>query len=227
MGSLHHFNVHHLARQHGLRHFIETGTAHGHGLAHAYALGCFDQLDSIEIHAATAAAATARFRDCPDIQIHTGDSPTVLAAILTQPCFFWLDAHFPGADVGQSDYLDTQDPALRWPLQGELDAIAGVPAVAAKSVILIDDLRIYTGLLWQPGRCVRAPDLDMRKPITLDLEAPGALNFPGADPHFLPPPLDLIAFAATHTAEVWHWHEGYLLLVPNTKVSHTAQISNE
>ena len=223
MGALHHFNVRHLARQHGCRWFIETGTAHGDGIAHAHGLGCFERLDSIEAHPATAEAAKARFADCPDIHIHAGDSPETLRALLSQSqslkvsqsCFFWLDAHFPGADVGHAAYDAEPDPAKRWPLQGELDAIASVPEIAASAVILIDDLRIYTGMAWAWERCVRAPDLDLTAPVQPSANPDTLKPYLGRDPSLTPTPLNLSAFAATHHAEVWHWHEGYVLLVPN------------
>jgi len=215
MGCLHHFHVAHLARQHGCRRFIETGTAHGHGLAHAAALGCFERLDSIEGYAPAYEAVLPRFHGQPGIHLHHGHSPEVLHALCAQPpapCFFWLDAHFPGADTGHAAYDAEPDPARRWPLQAELDAIAAVPEVAARSVLLLDDLRIYTGQAWPHPRCRRA-DPPAEWLLTRADEA--TPDFPGADPTLSPPPLDLRAFQATHTLELWHWHEGYALLVPN------------
>ncbi len=221
MGSLHHFNIAHLARQHGCRRFIETGTAHGHGLAHAAALGCFDRLDSIEAHAPTYEAVQARFAGQPGIHVHHGHSPEVLPRLLTPSLqdsttpighvFFWLDAHFPGADTGPAVYDAEPDPVRRWPLQAELDAITAAPDVAARSVLLLDDLRIYTGQAWRHDHCRRAPNPAawLFEPVT------GRQDFPGADPALRPPALDLRAFHATHTLEIWHWHEGYVLLSPN------------
>lgn len=224
MGSLHHFNVRALARLHRLSRFIETGTAHGDGLAHAYQRGGFDRLDSIEAHEPTFQAARARFADCLPITIHHGPSAEVLRQLLlspspslpvSEPCFFWLDAHFPGADVGAADYAAEADPALRLPLQGELDAIAAAPAIAARSVILIDDLRIYTGQAWPHARCHLADPPEAWRfggePVT---DSP-AWTFPGAPaPDTESSALDLTAFQSTHTLEIWHWHEGYLLLLP-------------
>jgi hypothetical protein len=231
MGSLHHFNVRALARQHRLTRFIETGTAHGDGLmtAHHRGFDVFHRLDSIEAHEPTFQAACDRFAGCPSVHLHHGPSAEVLRELLlypfsslqaSEPCFFWLDAHFPGADVGAADYAAEADPALRLPLQGELDAIAAAPAIAARSVILIDDLRIYTGQAWPHARCHLAdPPEEWRfggEPVT---DSP-AWIFPGAPTPFTESPtLDLTAFQSTHTLEIWHWHEGYLLLLPKNEAS--------
>lgn len=223
MGSLHHFNVPHLAREHGLTHFIETGTAHGHGLAHALHLGCFDRLDSVEAHQPTFLAALERFQDAPSAMVWYGDSPETLAAILAStpgPTFFWLDAHFPGADVGAAAYDAEPTPAVRLPLQAEVDAIAAAGApTAAHSILLIDDLRIYTGQPWEHAHCT--PGLIPSPWRWGGLEVPenpaddATWAFPGAPaPGSTSPTLDLTAFESTHRLEVWHWHEGYLLLVP-------------
>lgn len=223
MGLLSCFNLPSLALQHGCWRWLETGTAAGEGVAHALRVGVFRELHSIEAHEATHAAACRRFAQLTgnreprteNIHLHLGHTPDVLARLLPTwapgPTFFWLDAHFPGADVGAADYTAEPDPARRWPLQGELDALAASPEIAREAVILIDDLRIYTGQAWNYAHC-RAGALDLRRPLG---EIPGASHqFPGGSE--IAPPLNLSAFAESHTPEVWHWMEGYLLLVPNT-----------
>lgn len=225
MGALHHFNIRHLAPKHGCRRFIETGTAHGHGLDYARRQNRFDRLDSIECHAPTAGLARERFAAYPHVHIHHGDSPAVLRDLLAlaaaEPVFFWLDAHFPGADIGAAGFDAEPDPAKRWPLQGELDAIAAVPDIARPAVILIDDLRIYTGQGWDYQRCRLAPAPDLSLPLAEGPNIPLSPSFPGDTPGDRPA-LDLTAFASTHHAEVWHWHEGYVLLLPNAPAMPTA-----
>ncbi len=216
MGRLDCFNLRALAHDHGLRWFIETGTAHGHGLAHAIDQVCFQGHDSIECHAATAAQARERFAMVPLVSIHEGSSPEVLSDMLSVkdlgPALCWLDAHFPGADVGAAGYDAEPDPARRWPLQGELDAIA--KSGRRGDVILVDDLRIYTGQTWPYERCVLAPEIDLQRPLGIPANrARDKASFKG-ERRYGPRPLDLSAFAGTHTAEVWLWMEGYLILKP-------------
>jgi hypothetical protein len=214
MGCLPCFNVLALAERFGCRWFMETGTARGDGLAHVLSLPCFTQCLSVECHTPTARAAKARFAPMPRATIFEGDSPIVLRMILRDPedwmrapCFFWLDAHFPGADLGAAAFDAESDPARRWPLQGELDAISG--AGRTRDLILIDDLRIYTGQGWNYAECVHASIKDLAQPIGW-----GAVGEPVPRENDIPAPLNLSAFAATHIADAFMWMEGYVLLTP-------------
>ena len=104
MGSLVHFNVRKLAKLHGLRSFVETGTAQGDSLAVAGTVPEFVALHSIEIIPTVAAAARLRFEKDKRVQIWEDDTRHALPLILKElpegPALFWLDAHFPAAHHG-------------------------------------------------------------------------------------------------------------------------------
>jgi hypothetical protein len=144
MGTLAHFNLAGIAKLHGLKHFVETGTAQGDGLALA-AAAPFASLHSIEIVEDLATAAKARFASDQRINIWQGDSRDMLAKILdvlpAEPCLFWLDAHFPGAHSGAA-YDAEKDGRVRLPLAEEL-ALIRERRPNAGDVFLLDDMRIY------------------------------------------------------------------------------------
>jgi hypothetical protein len=113
-------------------------------------------------------------------------------ANLIGPIFFWLDAHFPGADGGLLDYNAEADESVRCPLESELEVISkGRPA--AGDVILIDDLRIYENGPFEHGDM--APDI--RRP-------------PGNGIDFI-----YRLFGDTHHIIKLYYDEGYVLLLPD------------
>lgn len=148
MGTLARFNLQMIAQMHGLRHFVETGTAQGDGLALAAQVKEFASLHSIEIELELSRAAVARFAHDQRINIWQGDSRERIADILNllpeEPTLFWLDAHFPGAHSG-ADYAAEKDVKRRLPLEDEL-ALIHARRANLRDVLLIDDARIY-----QPG----------------------------------------------------------------------------
>jgi hypothetical protein len=147
MGTLAHFNLAGVRSLHGLRSFVETGTAAGDGVEQARQAG-FDPVHSIEIVPELAQAARFRFAGHKQVNIWDGSSlhclPMILRGLPAEPCLFWLDAHFPGAHHG-ADYSAESDASVRLPLDDEVRMIrAARPLVL--DVLLIDDARIY-----QPG----------------------------------------------------------------------------
>ena len=119
----------------GLKWFVETGTFEGNSLA--MAAGYFPKCISVELSADYYTKAMARFRDASNIEIHCGHSPEVLStlsnALRQEPGLFWLDAHWCVAE--NTAGADSQSPLLE-----ELQAIG---KLHPKSVILIDDARLY------------------------------------------------------------------------------------
>lgn len=122
-------------KRHGLRVFIETGTANGD--TPAALVEDFDQLYTIEVGMAAFEAAQKRFRGEPKVLCLFGDSAKVLPQVLKQvddtPALLWVDGHFCGADRGAKDT----------PVLEELEAIF---ATGIKHVILIDDARLFQGM---------------------------------------------------------------------------------
>jgi hypothetical protein len=80
-----------------------------------------------------------------NVNWHLGQSSEVMPEILPQlegNTLFWLDAHFPGADLGLASYGDEEDLDKRLPLRSELEIIVEGRDVS-NDVFVIDDLRIY------------------------------------------------------------------------------------
>lgn len=144
MGTLSRFNLANIRVLHGVRSFVETGTAQGEGVEQARLAG-FSQIHSIEIVPSIAQAARARFEGQKSIQIWEGKStfclPMILKELPPEPALFWLDAHFPGAHHG-ADYSAEQDAGVRLPLDDEIRMIRAARPTA-KDVLIIDDARIY------------------------------------------------------------------------------------
>lgn len=76
-----------------------------------------------------------------NITFHIGDTTKVLPKILTQVkdnyCVFWLDAHY-------SDEIPSEEGVIECPILDELDIISSFK-VRDKSIILIDDARLFLG----------------------------------------------------------------------------------
>lgn len=80
-----------------------------------------------------------------NVNWHLGQSSEVMPEILPQlegNTLFWLDAHFPGADLGLASYGDEEDLDKRLPLRSELEIIVEGRDVS-NDVFVIDDLRVY------------------------------------------------------------------------------------
>ena len=124
------------AQRFGLRILVETGTNRGY-MVDAMR-NRFERIYSIELDQDLCLRAKRRVARWSHISILQGDSGDVLPQVLahiSQPCLFWLDAHYMG-DVTSRGHLDT-------PINKELGHIFQHPV--AGHVILIDDARLFTG----------------------------------------------------------------------------------
>lgn len=124
--------------------FVETGTGFGASLAYAAGFG-FKRLWSVDSEAALAERAAQMFCDDARVSCLCGDSVAALEEILAGippevGVVFWLDAHFPGADVLGQPHDAEPDNDRRLPLEAELRAIR---RLHPNAVVLVDDLRIY------------------------------------------------------------------------------------
>ncbi len=124
-----------LAREYGIKSFIETGTYQGkmvYALRHV-----FKKIYSIEIDKTLFTHAVERFKHYPYIKIINGDSAIELGKILSsnnERFVFWLDGHYSAGNTGKSD--------LSTPIIKELDTIF---KTKNKHVIAIDDARLFNG----------------------------------------------------------------------------------
>jgi len=118
--------------------FFETGTYRGKMV---YAVMPYaKEIYSIELDQTHFERARKRFAGYPNIHILQGQSGEVIPRVLTgisEPCLFWLDAHYSGGSTAKAD--------LETPIMQEMQCILNHPR-AADHVILIDDARCFTGL---------------------------------------------------------------------------------
>jgi hypothetical protein len=193
MGSLSRFELDRYRRHYSLTTLFETGTLHGHGVQQALDNG-FEFVYSVEIMDEFFDKCVERFSANDNVTLLKGHSADMLDLALPSikgNIFFWLDAHFPGADGGLRDYNSESDETLRCPLETELRIIAKHRR-GASDVFLIDDLQIYEEGPFEsgglPARVARPP---------------------GANIDFIHE-----LFADSHHIIKLYYDEGYVLLLP-------------
>ena len=134
--------------------FLETGAGEGDGIAYAISCG-FEKIISIEIIFEQVLKLNEKFIH-ENVHMLYGDSLVLLDQILpkiNQNVLFWLDAHYPGADLANVTpeqrvqmYLAEQNDDIRLPLEKELELIKKYRK-NYKDVILMDDLTLYKGMI--------------------------------------------------------------------------------
>ena len=115
---------------------VETGTYLGQTVDSVKTN--FDRVISIELDPELHRRAERLFRESPHVTLLQGDSGVRLrdaVALVSQPCLFWLDAHYSGGVTARAD-RDT-------PIEAELRTILdrGEP----NDIVLIDDARDFVG----------------------------------------------------------------------------------
>lgn len=191
MGWVHHYNLSGLIKNHNLEVFVETGVGNGDGVMEAQKHP-FKHIISIEIMAEQVRRMREKFKDDPRVQIVEGNTLDILPNLLrvtNQNICFWLDAHFPGADIGMGRHDDQMDDKIRLPLEEELFLIRDLRT--GKDVVLFDDLKIYRN----QGRDAWRHDIKPRHQFSSD-------NF-----------YEQI-LAATHKCHTWDEDTGYCQLTP-------------
>ena len=118
-----------------LRTFVETGTFKGDALEAVAPR--FERLLSVEISEPLWREAAARFAGRPEIEVHHGHSPEVLARVVPglgrDGILYWLDAHWCVAD-------NTGGERSQCPL---IEEIAAIGTLGPSSVVLVDDARLF------------------------------------------------------------------------------------
>jgi hypothetical protein len=193
MGSIRRFDLRKLSASYSAVCFFETGTWHGDAVAYALDAG-FKKIISVEIMPELAEEAKKRFQSYQNVTIIEGNSaPTLLNELpaLKGNCIFWLDAHFPGADAGMSQYDSENDEARRLPLEKEIEAIK-ICRAGYRDVVIIDDLRIYEDGPFENGNSPEETLPKQNRNIDFVFKQ----------------------FSDTHSIERSYLDEGYLLLLP-------------
>ena len=126
MGTLRYFDLEKLKNKYNCDFLVETGTFKGDSVKYASSFS-FKKIFSIEIYPKLALECHELFKDVANIQI-LNTSSTIGLELVSQEldgnCIFWLDAHFPGSDVGDTSYAEEQDDKINVPLIEELKIIA-------------------------------------------------------------------------------------------------------
>jgi hypothetical protein len=155
MGDLRRLDILPYLVKHNPSAFVETGTGHGNGVDKAFTLG-FEKIYSTEIIEEQFEKLKPKYENIPNIFLYNLPSPQFLKEVLPKiqgNIFFWLDAHYPGADLHMSNckYLPNvdcwnYDPGIpeefRLPLLTELLIIKELRK-DKKDIIFIDDLAIF------------------------------------------------------------------------------------
>lgn len=148
MGKLSDFNLKQYIDQYKSSILIETGSGTGTGINFARNFS-FTKILSCEIDTDQSYILSERFLFDKRISIFPFESELFLAHVLnladvkeTESIIFFLDAHFPSADLGKKDFDAEEDLDIRLPLERELSIIHRLRK-NKKDVIIIDDWRIY------------------------------------------------------------------------------------
>ena len=128
-----------------IKNFVETGTGIAEVVRAVHDVDSNLTIHTIEVVPEIYDQNKIRFSYLKKVNWHLGGSAQVLSEVvptLEGNTLFWMDAHFPGADVGLSSYGDEKDMDKRLPLKNELETILASRDVS-NDVFVIDDLRIY------------------------------------------------------------------------------------
>lgn len=132
--------------------FIETGAFRGDTIA--LVKPYFPQIFSIEYSEKYYQTAASRFQNDSSVTVLKGDSRLVLADLVkllkNAPILFWLDAHW-------CEDEDTIGKSSQCPL---LDELRAIHPLNEKSVILIDDARLFLCPPGKPHDYSQWPDLN-------------------------------------------------------------------
>jgi predicted O-methyltransferase YrrM len=133
-----------LKNEFGIKNFVETGTAHGLQFLD-YMRFEFENYYSCEINKEQYNIAVKNVGHLKNLHLNNQSSTDFLTNLLPSikdiPTVFWLDAHFPGSELGLPLSYE-KDKKIRIPLEDEIDLICKLKNVK-NDIIICDDLRIY------------------------------------------------------------------------------------
>ncbi|MDP1527332.1 MAG: class I SAM-dependent methyltransferase [Rhodocyclaceae bacterium] len=195
MGSLLRFNLRHLRETFRLERLIETGTGRGDSLAWAVRCG-FPELHSVELAEPLYQACQKRFAAFPQVHLEQGESKAFLQKVGAggTASFYFLDAHFlGGADFGLTTYVESARDPGSFPLIEEFDIL--LAGDLSRSVIVMDDVRMYFDGAFQNGECPEFARRWNEKPALM---------------------ARIERLKETHASYLLRDDEGYLILAPKT-----------
>lgn len=146
MGEINIFDLTPYVEKHNCKTYFETGTGKGVCLSHALNFD-FEKFYSVDLDEELVTAAKSRFVGYPLTLINDYSSKALeqyVPTLTQEPVFFFLDAHFPGADFHKMSYEESirtyKEEAF--PLHLELQSIKK-SRNTDKDVFLIDDFKLY------------------------------------------------------------------------------------
>jgi hypothetical protein len=146
MGEINIFDLTTYVEKHNCKTYFETGTGKGVCLSHALNFD-FEKFYSVDLDEELVNDAKNRFVGYPLTLINDYSSKALEQYVPTlnqEPVFFFLDAHFPGADFHKMSYEESirtyKEEAF--PLHLELQSIKK-SRNTYKDVFLIDDFKLY------------------------------------------------------------------------------------
>ena len=145
MASLHELiNIEDVKSKYGLTSFIETGTGMGETITNLIKYN-FKLIQSCEIENLQYELNILKFNQ-DNVLLHLGKSETILPIMLdnsNSPSLIFLDAHFPGQGYVRSEFVEDEYKMSEiLPLEVELNILEKWEHID-KSVVVIDDIRIY------------------------------------------------------------------------------------
>lgn len=144
MGNIKIYDIEPVLRKFNTKFFVETGTLNGDAVDYMREYN-LEKYISFEIMPELAEKASKRFKDDNRVQIICGDTSEILSDYINNldgNIVFWLDAHFPGADIGIRTYGDESNANKNLPLEREIEVIKK-RSKKYNDIIIIDDLWIY------------------------------------------------------------------------------------
>jgi hypothetical protein len=200
MGLLSYFPIQDYISKYNIKTLVETGSGYGTGIKTAQKFKELLDICSCEIDLEQAENLKNEFSYDYRVSIFAGNSNDYLNSIFANKRFckeksilFWLDSHFPMADLGKARFDDEKNLDIRLPLEKELDTIRAYRNPNFyQDVIIIDDWRIYEKMDFHGG----------------DLEKEGYGHIINYNTSFIE------KWNKTHTINKIKTDTGYLELVP-------------
>lgn len=139
-----------LIKRFEIKNFVETGTGIGDSVEYIlYSNDSNLNIYTIELMDELYQKLVAKLGAFSNLRLINGYSNIEISKVLkemsAEPCLFWHDAHFPGADfqINGMGYGSEKNNDIRTPLQSELIEIINSERDISKDILIIDDLRIY------------------------------------------------------------------------------------
>ena len=215
MGEIQRFNIKEIINKFNIQYFVETGTLNGDAVQFIRDLNCEEikEIHSIEILEDLHQNCQLRFEGNSSVHIHHGLSVDIIGNIIEKMedgnILFWLDAHFPGADIGRESYVQKdKDEKEVLPLEEELRIINKIRGNDYNDVIICDDLWLYEDGIY--GGYNGSPLMTLNDHMRLYHNGETKQEMGKENANFIDE-----LFGDTHTITKNNLDQGYVIITPN------------